>query len=336
MVTIEQIAKRAGVSKTTVSYAFSGSKKISAETREKILSIADEMNYVPNRNAQLLRRERTFKIGLFLTGFSGSYFMYLVESINTTLDLLGYRLEIHFLRGNIHEKLCDIAGSNVDAAIIHDPFESEADLERLSAIMKERNIPMVTVGTEMAASNASCVKMNGFKSFVDIVDYLFETGHRKILFLGGKSSADERQRYKGFCEGMRKHKLAIFDTWDYIGDDPCEWVGYQVIRAKFPQLTEKPDAICCANDTLAIGCIKALQSFGYTVPNDISVTGFDDLIPAKLFELNLTTMSNQVVRMGKIAAEEAVRLLKKGEKPKVIVAESELIKGETIAVRKVL
>lgn len=119
MVTIEQIAKRAGVSKTTVSYAFSGSKKISAETREKILSIADEMNYVPNRNAQLLRRERTFKIGLFLTSFSGSYFMYLVESINTTLDLLGYRLEIHILRGNIHEKICDIAGSNVDAAIIH-------------------------------------------------------------------------------------------------------------------------------------------------------------------------------------------------------------------------
>lgn len=333
MVTIDMVAKRAGVSKAAVSYAFSGSHKISEDTRVRILQIAAEMNYVPNRNAQLLRREKSKHIGLFIPRFSGSYYMYLAESLSMTLDSLGYQLEIHILRGSTQERICEIAGSNIDAAIINDPFNNSESFERLAKIMGDRDIPMVFFASEAVNERCSSVMMDNSTAFSWMADYLIETGHKKIIFIGGCTNFEERKRFEGFEASMKSHGMPIFDKWDYIGDDPCEWVGYQVVRAKFPQLTEKPDAFCCANDPLAIGCIKALNSFGYTVPKDVSVTGFDNLIPAQLFEMKLTTLSNQVTRMGKIAAEEAVRLLRSGEKGNTIITDSELIKGETVAVR---
>lgn len=333
MVTIDMVAKRAGVSKAAVSYAFSGSKKISEETRSRILNIAAEMNYVPNRNACLLRREKSKHIGLFIPRFSGSYYMYLIESLSMTLDALGYQLDIHILRGNTQERIYDIAGANIDVAILNDVFVDNDAYAKLANIMNDKGVPIVYFASKPINDNGTGVLADNFTAFSWMADYLIETGHKKIIFIGGRRNYEEHMRYEGFEAAMKKNNMPVFDKWDYIGDDPCEWVGYQVVRAKFPQLAEKPDAFCCANDPLAIGCIKALNSFGYSVPKDISVTGFDNLIPAQLFEMKLTTLSNPVARMAKIAAEEAVRLIKEGGKGNVIVSECELIKGETVAVR---
>lgn len=333
MVTIEMVAKRAGVSKAAVSYAFSGSKKISADTRNRILQIAAEMNYVPNRNAQLLRKEKCKRIGLFIPRFSGSYYMYLVESISMSLDALGYQLEVNIMNGSTQDRIRDIVGANIDAAIIHAPFDEEEAYDKLVSIMEDKGIPMVFFITEPRGERCSGVMMDNFTAFSSMADYLIETGHKKIIYIGGSTNYEEIKRFEGFEATMKRHGIKILDKWDYIGDDPCEWVGYQVVRAKFPQLSERPDAFCCANDPLAIGCIKALNSFGYTIPKDISVTGYDNLIPAQLFEMKLTTLCNHVSRMGKIAAEEAIRLMNPKEKGQKIIIDSELVKGETVAVR---
>ena len=335
MVTIDMVAKKAGVSKAAVSYAFSGSKKISENTRRRILQVAAEMSYFPNRNAQLLRKERSKRIGLFIPRFSGSYYMYLVESISMALEALGYQLVINLLRGTNEERIADIAGANIDAAIIHAVFNEGSYYDKLATVMEDRGTPMVYLIAEPRGRRCSGVGMNDFLAFSWMVDHLVEMGHKKIVYIGGCDSYnyEEVRRYEGFEAAVKRHGIEMLDKWEYIGDDPCEWVGYQVVRANFPKLTEKHDAFCCANDPLAIGWIKALNSFGYTVPKDISVTGYDNLVPAQLFEMNLTTLCNYVSRMGKIAAEEAVRLIDPAEEGHRIIIDSELVKGETVAVR---
>ncbi len=334
MITMDIIAKKAGVSKAAVSYAFSGSSKISKETREHILKIADEYNYVPNRSAQLLRRNKSRRIGLFIPRFSGSYYMYLIESIYMFLNSLDYQLDVHILRGDINDRINDIAGAVVDAAIVQEPFnDASAALKKLSGIMKERQIPLVFLGCKKVCDYASYINMNNTAAISEITDYLIATGHKKIIFIGNIYATDDYERYNGFMQSMGHNKIPIMDIWKYKDDDPNEWAGYQLVKSKFPNLKENPDAFCCSNDPLAIGCIKALLSFGYSVPKDISVTGFDNLIPANLFDQKLTTFSNPVSKIGKIAAEEAVRRIEQGEKNNVIVVDSEFVKGDTVAVR---
>ncbi len=335
MATIKDIAQVAGVSKAAVSYAFNGSNKISETTREKILKIASELNYTPNRNAQRLRAKQTKRIGLFLPFFSGSYYMYLCESIFRMLQLSEYKLEIYTSSVNtVSEQIAEVIGAGIDAAIVQYSFHSSSDFDKFISATQKSGIPVVCLTNDRVFDKCSCVVMDNERCLSQTVDYLIETGHRKIMYFGNGLNYDESKRFLGFSKAMTRHDLTPLHM-EFLGTDPCEWAGYQTIHDKFPQLTEIPDAICCENDLLAIGCIRALRSFGYKIPNDISITGFDNLIPSQLFDTKLTTVKNPIERIGRLAAEEALRLIDNEAKGKIIVVDSELVKGETVAVRSI-
>lgn len=335
MVTISDVAKAAGVSKAAVSYALSGSKKVSEKTREKILNVATELNYIPNKNALILRSGKTHKVGLFITYFSGSYFMYLTESISKACELVGYNLDVHIVKcHNAQDMISEILYSNIDIAIVLYRFNEE-DEKYLADTIFQKGKSIVFLASANCYDHASGVVINNIGSFAQMADYLYETGHRKIVYLGGFENTDERERYEGLKKGLNQHNTDIYDIWDYADTDPNEWVGFHITKANFQKIVELPDAICCANDPLAIGCIKALKTFGYNVPRNISVTGFDNLIPAKLCKYKLTTMNNPVSELGKLAVEEAIRLLDPDEKGKIIMIDSQLSKGETVAIRAI-
>ena len=332
MLTINDVAKAAGVSKATVSYALNGSDKISEATKARILEIAAEMNFVPNKNARILRKGKSMKVGLFIPFFSGSFYMYMIESMYQALRICGYNMEIHILKNMGAELISEIAGSNIDAAVVHHPFSVE-EADSLVQVMSEKNIPVVFTEFEKVYSKASCVVTDNIGGITKIVEFLISTGHKKIAYFGGRQNYDEKKRHEAYRDVMEKHGLPIDDEWQYSGDDPSEWAGYQATRSQYSLLKELPDAICCANDPLAIGCIHALESFGHRIPKDISVTGFDNLIPAKLFEIKLTTIQNPISRMAQLAASEALRLLNPEETGKLTLVEVEFIKGDSTAIR---
>ncbi len=333
MVTIKDIAELAGVSKASVSYAFSGSNKVSEKTRQRILKIAEEIDYVPNRNARLLKGEKTMKVGLFMSAFKGFFYMSLVESISRTLTSLGYGLEVHIINYNKKRYINEIVGTNIDAAIIHDWFDNEEDTQRLARIMEEKNTPTVFLTYDKCFKKVSSVTMDNYSSFYNIAKYLCKTGNKRVVYLGSTGNYDERKRFEGFSSAVKNHKIELLERWNYDGGDPSEQAGYQAVISKFPLITEKPDAICCANDELAMGCIKALTLFGYSIPEDISITGFDNLMTSQYFTPKITTAQNPVVKMGRVAAEEAVRLMGAEQYGKIIVIEAEMVEGETVKVR---
>lgn len=335
MVTISEVAKAAGVSKAAVSYALSGSKKVSEKTRERILSVAAELNYIPNKNAIILRNGKTNKAGLFVPYFMGSYFMYLTESVSKACELEGYNLDVHIVKCQTpQDMMSEILYSDFDISIVLYTF-NESDENYLVESLYQKGKSIVFLWNTNRYVHASSIAINNVDNFITMADYLYETGHRKIVYLGGFKNMDEIKRYEGLKKGLENHDIEIFNVWDYTDTDPNEWVGFHITKANCQKIVELPDAICCANDPLAIGCIKALKTFGYNVPRDISVTGFDNLIPAKLCNYKLTTMNNPVSELGKLAVEEAIRLLNPEEKGKIIMIDSKLSKGETVAIRAI-
>lgn len=333
MATIKDIAKQAGVSISTVSYALNGTGNIRPETQERIRRIACEMNYIPNINAKLLKVRQTKTVGLFLSFFSGSFFLYLTESICQSLSMRDYDLQLHIAKEGGESLISKILSANVDAAILLHYHLSEQDAKRLNRTMADNHMPLVYLDRETVDDKTSCIVTENGKGIEQVVQYLAETGHRRIAYLRGEDCYDDIKRYEAYLSAMKRLGLEVRPYWQFNATEFTEWAGYQFMKSVLPTLSDMPDAICCANDCLAVGCIKALQSFGYTVPQDVSVTGYDNLIPAMLSDIPLTTVQYPVVRMGQMAVNEVFRLMEPEQTGKLLWAESTFIKKDSTAIR---
>ena len=333
MVTIKDIAKKTGVSVATVSYALNNNGSISDAMRKKILSVAEEMHYIPNRNAQFLKEKNSKTIGLFVSFFSGSFFMYLTESMSHALKLIGYDLEVHITSKSGTELAAKIASANIDAAIVLHYNCTQADADMIVSLMKEKGIPIIFLDRELCGKGYSSIVIDNANGIHQEVEYLFETGHTKIAYLKGENGYDGDKRYEGYKHAMNLLKLPLREEWQFYAGGLTEWSGYQAIKAVFSNMQELPDAICCENDCLALGCIEALKSYGFYVPQDISITGFDNLIPAQLADISLTTIQNPISKMARMAVDEAIRLMSNCQ-GRVIFAEIQFIKKDSCAIRR--
>lgn len=333
MVTIKDIAKEVGVTPATVSYVLNNKGSVSEATRQKILAAAMKMHYIPNRNAQFLKEKSSKTVGLFVSFFSGSFFMYLTESMSHALKLVGYDLEVHITSKSGMELASQMASANIDAAILLHYNCSQADAETIISLMAEKEIPLIFLDRELCGKGCSSIVIDNANGMQQMVEYLFETGHRKIAYLRGEDGYDGSKRYEGYRHAMNLLRLPIRDEWQFYAGDLSEWSGFQAIKAAFSNLNEIPDAICCENDCLALGCIEALKVYGFSVPQDLSVTGFDNLVPAQLADISLTTIQNPISKMARMAVDEAIRLMSKPQ-GRVIFAEIQFIKKDSCAIRR--
>lgn len=333
MVTIKDIAKKAGVTPATVSYALNNKGSVSEAMRQKILAVAEEMHYIPNRNAQFLREKNSKTIGLFVSFFSGSFFMYLTESISHALKLIGYDLEVHITSKSGTELAAKIASANIEAAVVLHYNCTAEDADMIISLTGEKGIPLIFLDRELCGKGYSSIVIDNANGIYQEVEYLFETGHRKIAYLKGEDGYDGKKRYEGYKHAMSLLKLPINDEWQFQSGGLTEWSGFQAIKAAFTNIMELPEAICCENDCLALGCIEALKTYGLYVPQDISVTGFDNLIPAQLADIKLTTVQNPITKMARMAVDEAMRLMNNTQ-GRIIFAEIQFIKKESCAIRR--
>lgn len=333
MVTIKDIAKKAGVTPATVSYALNNKGSISDTMRKKILDVANELHYIPNRNAQLLKDRNSKTFGLFVSFFSGSFFMYLTESLSHALKLIGYNLEVHIIPEGGTDLLSKVASANVDAALVLHYNCSDEDADILISVSKEKKMPLLFLDREICGEGYSSIVMDNANGIYQEVEMLFETGHKKIAYLIGEDGYDGKKRYEGYKRAMNTFELPINESWQLYAGGLSEWSGFQTIKAAFASIEEIPDAICCENDCLALGCIEALKTYGLYVPQDISVTGFDNLIPAQLADIKLTTVQNPIAKMARMAVDEAIRLMSNNQ-GRVIFAEIQFVKKESCAIRR--
>lgn len=332
-VSIEDIARIAGVSHSTVSRALRNSPLISLETRERIQELARELNYVPNAIAQSLQMQRSNTIGLVVTTVADPFFGEVARGVEEVAQPAGRSVLLNASHNDPEHEIAAIETFHhrrVDGVIVAD--------SRLSANYKNR-LAQMKVPTILINSQAE-EQLDGV-NFVTIedslgahlaVEHLLSLGHRSIGYLGvGNRPRTNYLRMQGYRDALQKAGITPKDDWVVIAgagnlrheDDAL--VGQQLL----PKLhAAGVTAVFCHNDMLAVGALMACREMGLKVPGDLSLVGFDDIALTKYVTPPLTTIHQPMLELGQNAMQMLLDLLDHKEvqnkllKPHLVVRES--------------
>ncbi len=320
-VSASDVARLAGVSRTTVSFVLNNSpgKKISERTRQRVLQAAKELGYQPNEHARDLARIRHYSIGVFVCHsqslFSDAYIPKVIEGVAQTLNRYRHRLILQPLKIDQFNYL-DIAESDELNGVI---FINIHDNDNGFPELLDRGFPFVVIGT-INDSRIVQVDIDNLNSAKEAVQYLISLGHRKIGMISHASTLfyAARARIEGYKEALREAGYSVDERLIKKGDF-SEESGY---GAMAELLEENSDitAIFAGNDVIAYGAIKAIRDRGMKIPDDISIVGFDDDYLSRYLNPPLSTITLPAAGLG----SEAARLLLK------------LISGESIINKRIL
>lgn len=307
MSTIKDIAKKAGVSISTVSYALNNSSKISQKTKEKIWKIANELNYKPNTFARSLKGKKRNLIGLVVHEIRGPYYPELVRGIQDMIDMYGYNLIIFCeLESKEATSVDFLSNKIVDGALLLSSHINKKHIE----ILSKKDIPLVLMDRKIKMPKVSSVIINNHKGGKLVARHLYELGHKRIGYMHGSlDSMENKSRFDGFRTELKKNGISIRRK-DILRGNFTEEGGYKAMKKYLEENgSDIATAFFCANDEMAIGAISAIKEKGLSIPQDISIVGFDNILFSTYTTHKLTTVKNPVYDLGKLAAYQLLNML---------------------------
>ena len=306
--TIREIARAAGVSIATVSRVINGRPDVSPQTREVVLRVVREHGFSTNRNARALSGGRTGLVGVTLPILEAAYFAVIVSG--TAEALYEHDMRI-VLCPTLHQHerevtlLDRLMHGTTDGAVLMLPEESNAELRAL----QETGYPFVVVDPRVqldqgipavSASNASGARAG--------VEHLLSLGHRRIgAILGPRDWMATTERLNGYRSALAA--AGVLAAPDLVVESDFSIESGEAAAASLLDLPERPTAIFGFNDNVAIGVLRAAEARGLTVPDDLSVLGFDDSEQSGLVTPALTTVRQPLAEMGRMAVSLLLRLL---------------------------
>lgn len=307
MVTIKDVAKEAGVAISTVSNVINHVDNVSPETKQRVLDAVKKLKYVPNFNARSLKSNKKNTVGLFLSSIQGDFYQKLVQAIHLQCKIAGYMLNIYVSNENTGEEIYGmILSSGVEGAIIMNESLTDDYIERIA----RTRMPMVFIDREQCGEYISSVTVDNYSGAGLGMEYLIKQGHRRIGYIHGIENGDDANRFQAYLDTLEKYNLPVEE--EIILDGRFEEIiAFNEICQMVLRGVELPDAFFCANDEMAWGCIKALSTVGISVPEQVSVLGFDNTTLAAYYQPALTTVGNPVVELGEKSAKELLRMIRK-------------------------
>ncbi len=294
--TIHDVARAADVSVATVSRTLNGLETVAQGTRDRVLRAAGELDYVPHSGARALSTRRTDTIGVLLPDLHGEFFSELIRGIDLAARARGLHLLLSSSHGNLAEAEAALRSmrSRVDSVIAMMPNAGEQPL----ASDRHLGVSMVLIGSNGAADAIGSFTIDNFAGAFAITKHLVSSGRSRVAFVTGPAdNLEASERLRGYRAAMRS-----FGSTEWIvHGDFTEESG----RRAAAHLThnDSPDAIFCANDMMAIGCLEALREADVSVPDDIALAGFDDVPIARYVNPPLTTAAVPIAEIGRQALE---------------------------------
>lgn len=300
MATIKDVARLSGYGISTVSYALKGSSKIPLETQEKIKEVARQLNYVPNASARALKTKRNYNIGIFVPGFDGGVHTAILSGIASVFRDIRNKYKILITLADsefllVYEKQIDIA------MIIGGHVSKDA------AIKISEQIPLILVDNSVEHDNIYNTYIDNKGGIISRVKDFYSKGSKKFIYMRGTElSAHNTERYIGFIEGLKECGLSINDQIVLDAYGFSEYHGYACMKEYLKNEFEA-DALICANDELAIGSINALKEKNIKIPEDLLVSGFDNIDKGNYLIPSLSTISidwyDYGVKLGRLALD---------------------------------
>jgi LacI family transcriptional regulator len=308
---IKDIAKKAGVSISTASYALNGIPKVGKETRNRILQIANDLQYVPNSFAKSLKTHKTHVIGLFVSHMDSPYYFEIIQGIDEILRDSGYDFIIAKIMADTSTGYMMIRDHRIDAAIIlggaYVPKARMAEIAKSGLPICITDCPAYPALE--AAPNIQFAEVDNVGGVRQVLDHLVEHGYRKIAFMGGtKESYDAGARDAAFSAYIAEKALACPAEWMMRGDFR-EDIAFSMTCSLVRSGGCLPEVIFCANDQMAIGVVGALKATGISVPEQIAVTGFDDIRQSAFGSPALTTINREDFKLGRTLAKNLMAAL---------------------------
>ncbi len=332
-VTIRDIAREAGYSKTTVSFAFNDPSRIGKESRKKILEVAERLGYVPDPVARNLSLRRHGTIGLLLpqaisAAFDNPYLAQIVQGIGAICEQEGHSLT---LIPPIRESLLEgIRGAAVDGLIT---LGLEPGTDTVEFI-KRRHLPFVSIDGRVGDS-FPVVGIDDRAAAQAIIRHVLELGHRRLAIVSFLSEdVHERshvgaERLEGYREELERCEVGLADKTPifHVGtrfDADASLVDFLLSK-------DRPTAVVAMSDLLALEMMKRFEVYGIAVPGQMTVVGFDDIPQACLVRPKLTTVAQPGFQKGLRAAEALMKLVAKGQPERHVVLDARVITRESSA-----
>lgn len=312
VVTLEDIARRAGVARSTASRALADSPQVGLATRRRIQRLAEELGYVRNSAARALVTKRTHNLGMFAIDLSYEYTAELVSVVARTAQSAGYRLILAHAGNSASsdlESLRLLLELQIDAMFV----TSSRVTDRFLPLLAERGMPVIFLdcgdrpGT-VATDNVAAALMG--------VEYLMDLGHRRIGFVGAWAEIEpSRERQIGYeCAHVARgisldpSLVAMTESWPYAEG------GCDGIRALL-QLPDPPTALFCWNDHTAVRAIGEILARGMSIPDDVSVVGFDNINLCRFMHPPLTSIAQDQQGLAELAVQAAINVIEGGALP---------------------
>lgn len=326
--TIKDIAKLANVSHTTVSRALNDSPLINRETKERIKEIAQQLNYSPNVSAKSLVLDRSYNIGLFFStlkaGTSSTFFYEAVKGVNRVLHN-PYNLVVKGIDDYPDPQL--IARKSFDGVILMS--QSAGDRDFIDAVL-EKELPLVVLNRLVEHAPVLNILADDELGAFNIVEYIIKHGHRNIAMIEGKRGFQSTvQRKAGYERALRNYNIPVVQEYCVPGSYDIE-SGYRAMK-RLLQLPNRPSAVFCSNDDMAVGAMKACSEIGLRVPDDISIAGFDDNHFSAYLTPALTTVKRPIEQISSEAARRLFAAIEqKRMQPETIYVNTELVIRQSV------
>lgn len=302
--TMDDVARRAGVSRALVSLVMRDSEKVSTRSRAAVLEAAEVLGYRPNLSARHLASKRTRTFGMVINDLHNPYFAGVADGVKAAADANGYRLLLNsaFLSDDDERTALEtFIDFNVDGIILSGARVSKKVIEQTAA-----SVPVAVASDPVQSSKVDTVNNDDYAGATLVVEHLVELGHRAIVHLEG-DGAGAKDRRAGYIATMERFGL----TPNVVPGAFTEAGGVDGTRTALKQDT-RFTAVFAGNDMSALGALDVLDAAGLRVPEDVSLVGYDNTFVGALRHIGLTTIDQGRDRIGRLAVEMLIERIETG------------------------
>ncbi len=315
-VRLKDIARDLGVSVVTVSKVLRGNSDIGEETRKRVLKRMKELNYQPNMLARGLASGKTYTVGLVVPDLVHPFFAEFAKSLSGVLRKSNYALVLASSEEDPEierQEIRTLLRRGIDVLLIAScqpnlrNFYELGDV-RTPYLLFDRNFPHLA---------AHFVGSDDLRVGEMATGHLIELGRKRIAHIAGKNSSPSHDRLRGFRNAMAEHRLTVPDEYVIVCDQTEERgdkAGLEAMQALLA-LPERPDAVFCYNDQMAIGAIEAVIAAGLSVPEDVAIIGCGNMPYNDYMRVPLSSVDHGTAELGKLAGELALELTTQPEQP---------------------
>jgi LacI family transcriptional regulator len=326
-VTGREVARAAGVSQPTVSRVFTGDKRITPETRERVLRAARRLGYVPLQTGRSLVVRKTQRVGVVAAEISNPFYPALIAPLHDALGAAGYRTILFTDRDVEAADAEPLIDGSLDGVLLTTTQTTSA----VPAVLARRRVPFVQVGREVSGISADACVADNARGATRGAEFLHELGPRRVGgIFGPVTITTARHRESAYRQTIEEGGGDVLPEHTFTGPfaDTTGSDGFRSIMSG----SDTPTAIFCANDVIAFGALNAASELGIGVPEDVTIVGFDDIPMATWPIFSLTTVRVDLAQIARSACELLVRRMD-GERsaPRRVVVPVELVLRATHA-----